>query len=153
MEISVRPASQNDSSAITAMVRQARLNPANLDWRRFVVAERDRTIVGVAQVRRYADGARELASLVVQASFRGQGVATTLIDVLLRDDPGEMFALIDRRFAHHFERWGFHVIRPGELPRPLFRVYLTGLVVTSLVSVLSLRRAWIVPLKRSANSP
>ena len=150
MQVDVRWANERDSGAIVAMVRQARLNPAKLDWRRFVVGERDGTVVGVAQVRRYPDGARELASLVVQPSLRRQGVATELIDVLLRDEHGELFALVDRRFAHHFRRWGFAVVSPAQLPWSLSRMYFLGLVVTSAVSVLRMRRVRIVPLRRPA---
>src|SRR5690348_9665673 len=61
----VRRARPDDQPVITAMVRRARLNPAGLQWEQFVVGERDGRAVGVAQVRRYSDGTKELASLVV----------------------------------------------------------------------------------------
>ena len=150
MRIDIRPAREQDQAAITAMIRQARLNPANLHWSRFVVAERDRRIVGVAQVRRHSDGAHELASLAVEPSARGHQVATRLVDALLRDQAAAVYTLIDRPFVGHFRRWGFAEIVPRQLPRSVRRVYRTGRVVTTVAAILVRRRIRIVPLRRPA---
>jgi N-acetylglutamate synthase-like GNAT family acetyltransferase len=147
-QIEIRRARPDDQAEITAMVRRARLNPRNLDWSRFCVAERHGTIVGLGQVRVYGDGARELASLVVQRSVRGQGIASDIVGALLADDRREMYTLIDRRFAQHFQRWGFHIVDPGELPRSVMGTYRVGRVVTALGSALTRRRVRIVALKR-----
>jgi N-acetylglutamate synthase-like GNAT family acetyltransferase len=132
------------------MVRRARLNPAGLQWEQFVVGERDGRAVGVAQVRRYSDGTKELASLVVEPGARGHGVATQMVDTLLDGETAAVYALIDRRFAHHFARWGFRQVGPGELPRALSRTYLIGRAVTTLGSLLRRERIRIVPLLRPA---
>ena len=147
-QIKTRSARREDQAEITAMVRRAHLNPRNLDWTRFIVAERHGTTIGGGQVRVYADGARELASLVVQRTLRGQGVASDIVDALLANDHGEMYALIDRRFTHHFQHWGFHVVDTDELPPSVMRTYRVGRIVTGLASVLTRRRIRIVPLKR-----
>ena len=144
----VRRARPNDQPVITAMVRRARLNPAGLHWEQFVVGERDGRAVGVAQVRRHSDGARELASLVVESGVRGHGIATQLVDALLADETAAVYALIDRRFAGHFARWGFRKVGPGELPRSVSRTYLIGRAVTTLGSLLRWQRIRIVPLLR-----
>jgi N-acetylglutamate synthase-like GNAT family acetyltransferase len=62
--MNIRPARAEDRATITAMVRGARLNPMDLQWSRFLVAEDETGIVGVGQIRPYP-GASELASLVV----------------------------------------------------------------------------------------
>jgi N-acetylglutamate synthase-like GNAT family acetyltransferase len=147
-QIRIRRARPHDQAQITAMVRRAHLNPSNLDWSRFMVAERHATIVGAGQIRVHTDGARELASLVVQDSVRGQGVASDIIDALLADNRGEMYTLIDRRFTRHFQRWGFHVVDTEQLPRSMMRTLRFGRVVTGLAAVLTGRRMRIVPLKR-----
>jgi len=149
VRVTVRKAGQEDQAAIAALVRQARLNPRDLAWARFVVAETDQEIVGVAQVRLHPDGAHELASLVVQASLRGQGIATALIDALLAEKYGEVYTLIDRRFGPHFERWGFRAVDPGQLPRSVSRIYRVGRAVTTVASLLRREPIRIVPLKRS----
>ena len=130
------------------MVRRARLNPANLDWRRFVIAERDGHAVGVAQLRRHSDGAIELASLIVEPDVRGHGIAGQMVDALLAEEQAPVYTLIDRRFAEHFTRWGFAPVDPSRLPRSVARVYRIGQVVTGFGSVVRRQRIRIVPLLR-----
>jgi amino-acid N-acetyltransferase len=149
-QATVRRACAEDQPVITALVRQARLNPANLQWQRFVIAERDSHAVGVAQLRRHSDGSNELASLVVELDSRGHGIATQMVDALLADERGPVYTLIDRRFADHFARWRFIPIDPGQLPPSVLRVYRIGRVVTSVGSALRRHRIRIVPLFRPA---
>jgi N-acetylglutamate synthase-like GNAT family acetyltransferase len=146
----VRRARPDDQPVITAMVRRARLNPAGLHWEQFVVGERGGRAVGVAQLRRHRDGARELASLVVEPGAREHGIATLMVDALLADETAAVYALIDRRFAGHFARWGFRQAGPGELPRSVSRTYVIGRAVTTLGSLLRRQRIRIVPLLRPA---
>ena len=146
----MRRARRDDQPVITALVRRARLNPAGLHWEQFVIGERDGRAVGVAQVRRHSDGAKELASLVVEPGARGHGIATQMVDVLLADETAAVYTLIDRRFAGHFARWGFRQVGPSELPRSVFRTYMIGRAVTTLGSLLRWQRIRIVPLLRQA---
>lgn len=153
VQITVRRARDTDQPVIRAMVRRARLNPADLHWERFVVAERDSRTVGVAQLRRHPDGATELASLVVEPDAQRQGVAVQMVDALLADEQAPVHALIDRRFVGHFARWGFAPVGPRQLPRSVARNYRIGRIVTTLGSVLRRRRIRIVPLLRPVRRP
>jgi len=146
----VRRARPDDQPVITAMVRRARLNPAGLHWEQFVIGERDGGAVGVAQLRRHSDGARELASMVVEPGARGHGIATQMVDALLADEIAAVYTLVDRRFAGHFASWGFREVAPSELPQSVARTYLIGRVVTTLGSLLRRQRIRIVPLLRPA---
>jgi N-acetylglutamate synthase-like GNAT family acetyltransferase len=146
--VEVRPGREQDQAAITTMIRRARLNPADLQWPHFMIAEQDGQIVGVAQVRVHPDGANELASLAVAPASRGNGVATRLVDALLRDQTADVYTLVDRRFVDHFRRWDFEWIGAAQLPRSVRRVYRIGRLVTALASVLVRRRIRIVPLRR-----
>jgi N-acetylglutamate synthase-like GNAT family acetyltransferase len=150
VQITVRPAREEDQPVIRAMVRGARLNPSGLEWERFVVAELDRQTVGTAQLRRHSDGATELASLVVEPHARGQGIAMHMIDALLTGEQEPVYTLIDRRFVEHFTRWGFAPVEPSELPRSLSRVYKIGRFVTAVGGLLRRQRIRIVPLLRPA---
>ncbi|HET7280133.1 MAG TPA: GNAT family N-acetyltransferase [Dermatophilaceae bacterium] len=145
----IRRAVEADQRAITDMVRDARLNPRSLDWDRFVVAEADGELVGVAQMRQHPDGSQELASLVVQPSARGGGVASDLIDALLADRAGQVFMLVDRKFANHYQRWGFRPVAAAGLPRSVRRQYRIGQIVTGIGSLLLRRRIRLVPLRRA----
>lgn len=144
----IRRAVEADQRAITDMVRGARLNPRSLEWQRFVVAEADGRLVGVAQLRQHADGSRELASLVVTPSARGHGVAADLIDALLAERAGQAFMLVDRTFAAHYQRWGFRPVAPAGLPRSIRRQFRIGQLVTGIGSLLLRRRIRLVPLRR-----
>ena len=132
------------------MVRRARLNPAGLRWESFVVGELDDRVVGIAQLRRHADGTRELASLVVEPELRGHGIATQMVDELLTDEPAAVYVLVDRRFVSHFGRWGFDPVDVEDLPRWLGRTYRVGRVVTTVGSLVRRQRIRIVPLLRPA---
>jgi N-acetylglutamate synthase-like GNAT family acetyltransferase len=69
-----------DSAPIRRLIRAARINPTGLDWRRFTVAvEGTRRLIGCGQIKPHPDGSRELASLAVEETWRGQGVASALI--------------------------------------------------------------------------
>jgi N-acetylglutamate synthase-like GNAT family acetyltransferase len=111
----VRRATAEDQAAIIRLVREARLNPRSLRWERFVVADRGGELIGAAQVRRHPDGSRELASLVVRPQERGHGIAGTMIDTLLADEPGPVFTVVDRRYAEHFRSWDFDPVDPAHL--------------------------------------
>jgi amino-acid N-acetyltransferase len=151
VQVVVRRARPDDQPVITAMVRRARLNPAGLHWEQFVVAERDSRAVGVAQLRRHSDGAKELASLAVEPGAREHGIATQMVDALLAGETAAVYALIDRRFADHFARWDFRQVGPSELPRSVSRTYLIGRAVTTLGSLLRWQQIRIVPLLRPAH--
>ncbi len=125
-------------------------NPANLQWERFVIAERDGRTVGVAQLRRHSDGAIELASMYVEPDARRHGIAADMVDALLADERAPVCTLIDRRFVEHFTRWGFAPVDPSQLPRSVARGYRIGRVVTAVGSVLRRQRIRIVPLIRPA---
>jgi N-acetylglutamate synthase-like GNAT family acetyltransferase len=148
MTISVRRATAEDQGAITALVRSTRLNPSRLAWPGFAVAERDGRLVGTAQLRRYSDGAVELASLVVEPAARQAGVATSMVDALLEGETGPVYTIVDRRFAAHFGRWGFTPVPLAALPRSVRRVLRIGRGVTAVGSLVRRSRIRLVPLRR-----
>jgi amino-acid N-acetyltransferase len=136
----VRSAAVQDHDAIVALVRGGHLNPLDLDWRRFVVAADPSGIVGAVQMRRHADGSRELGSLVVREDARRRGIAGRLIDTLLASDAARVFMITGAAFAAHYARWGFRRIGPGHAPRAILRNYLVGRLVGGLISLAMGRR-------------
>ena len=119
MSISIRPASAADQPAITAIVRAARINPRDLDWRRFLVAEEQGRVVGVGQVKPHGDRSRELASLAVIPERQGQGVGGALVRALLTREPGPVHLMCMDWLEPYYQRYGFRRLGRDELPPSL----------------------------------
>ena len=50
MAITIRPARQEDQQTIVSFVRQAKINPRNLHWERFLVAEENGAFTGCVYI-------------------------------------------------------------------------------------------------------
>ncbi len=137
MTTSFRPATPADQLDITALVRSERLNPIGVHWSSFTVAVgEDGYVVGAVQLRRHADGSRELGSFVVASRARGCGIGTRLIDGLLRCNASPVHMITASRYASHYGRWGFRPIKPQQAPRAVRLNYRLG----RLARVISLFR-------------
>jgi amino-acid N-acetyltransferase len=128
----VRPARAADQAAIDALVRSEPLNPHGLDWQRFRVAVAGARVVGAVQLRRHADGSRELGSLVVAREHRGRGLAAQLIEALLADHAGPVHLVTARANVPHYRRWGFATVAA----RPDRRNWCLGQLVGGVMALL-----------------
>lgn len=153
----VRPATERDQPAITRLVHSERLNPNDLDWRRFIVASDRSGVLGAVQLRRHRDSARELASLVVRRDARGRGVATRLIDTVLSTVAATRVLMITGvAFGRHYRRWGFRRIDAERAPRSVLRNFYFGTLVGGFLAFLagrSPRRLAIFERLPPAGSP
>jgi amino-acid N-acetyltransferase len=114
--MTVRPGQRQDQTQIDRLVRGARLNPFDLDWRRFRVIEQNGRLLAVGQVRVHRDGSRELASIVTVPEGRGQGLATTLIRNLLANETGPVYLTCRPELSGFYERLGFEIWQTGLPP-------------------------------------
>ncbi|MBI4732442.1 MAG: GNAT family N-acetyltransferase [Chloroflexi bacterium] len=121
-EFLIRPARREDSPAIRSLIFAVHINPTGLDWRRFLVAVTPQEdFLGCGQVKRHADGSRELASLAVQEQARGRGVARAIILELLRQETARPLYLMCRAALEPlYIKFGFRPISLQEMP-PYFR--------------------------------
>src|ERR1700674_4237678 len=143
MPPTIRTATEADQPTIRRLIKQAKLNPMSLDWPNFVVAEEDRAIVGVGQVKAHGDGSRELASIAVVPARQSQGIGRALIEALLARELGVVLHLTCRRELESFyERFGFRSLQPAEYPRYFRRfIPLVNLVMRlSGTQILVMRR-------------
>jgi len=124
--ITIRPATERDQDAITALVRSERMNPFDLDWRRFLVAADAGGLAGTVQLRNHFDGSREVGSLVVRPDVRTRGIAARLIDALMLFARGRVYMITGARFAPHYEHWGFGPVDVGRAPVGVLRNYVFG---------------------------
>ena len=120
-DVTLRPATADDAAGIKALIHLVRINPMDLDWRRFLVASSaDGELVACAQVKPHADGTLELASLAVRPAWRGRGLARRLVERLLSQSPRPLYLTCRSSLGIFYEKFGFRSLAFSELP-PYFR--------------------------------
>ena len=123
--VGLRPATAADSQAIRLLILRVGINPRDLDWHRFLLAvdEQDR-MVGCGQVKPHGDGSRELASIAVSSSWRGRGVASTVIQRLMAQTGPPLWLVCRSTLTGFYRRFGFVQVRDAErMPRRFRRMY------------------------------
>ena len=120
MPYAIRRAVQADQASIIALVRAAGINPLDLRWQRFLVAEDSGRVIGAIQIKLHRDGSRELASLAVVAAYKGQGIGSALVRALLATESGTVYLTCADRLEGYYTRFGFRRLEPVEMP-PYFR--------------------------------
>lgn len=99
------------------MVREANINPMNLKWPNFLIAEDNGTTVGIGQVKAHRDGSREVASIAVVPSRQGQGIGSLIVTSLLeRHRDGVLYLTCELKNQGYYERFGFRRISRKEFP-------------------------------------
>jgi len=148
MAINIRPAGPGDQQTIVSLIHLAKLNPRNLQWENFLVAEDNGKIVGVRQVKVHAQGTREVASGFVLPEYRNQGISALLMNELLAREDGPLYSMIDQKWLRYYERFGFRKVAVDQLPSDFHKEYQIGRIITSLISVFRKDKLRIIPLKR-----
>jgi N-acetylglutamate synthase-like GNAT family acetyltransferase len=122
-DIILRPARQEDSDEIKAIIHLVRINPMGLDWRRFLLAcLADGEVVACAQVKPHADGTLELASLAVRPAWRSRGLARRLIEQLLSQSPRPIYLTCRTGLGVFYKNFGFHALASDELTPYFHRI-------------------------------
>ena len=134
MTFQIRPAAAADQKTIKSLVRAAGINPLDLKWQRFLIAEEDGGVVGVGQVRRHGDGSRELASLAVVPERKGQGVGSALVYALMAPESGRVFLFCQDSLEGYYARFGFAAVERPELPPKLRLWHRMGNLMASVAS-------------------
>ena len=115
----LRPATAKDVWGIRKLVLFAKLDPTQLRWQQFWVIECDRRLVACGQLRSFP-GAQELGSVVVAPAWRGQGLATFLVEHLIQQATQPLYLeCLGSSLARFYARFGFVSVSWQELPRSL----------------------------------
>jgi N-acetylglutamate synthase-like GNAT family acetyltransferase len=124
LDYSIRPAVREDAGAVRALIRAVKINPLGIDWPRFLIAVDDENqLVGCGQVKIHRDGSSELASIAVAPAWRGQGVARALVERLIATCKQPLYLTCRSHLGAFYERFGFKVVQPAEMPPYFRRVY------------------------------
>lgn len=120
-EFLLRPASAADEADIKALIKLVRINPMDIDWRRFLLASTpDGRLAACAQIKPHADGTRELASLAVGDAWRGLGLARLLIEALLAREARPIHLTCRSGLESFYQKFGFRALEKAELT-PYYR--------------------------------
>ena len=115
----LRRATVEDIWSIRKLVFAAKLDFTQLRWQQFWLIEREEKIIACGQLRNFTD-AQELGSLVVESSWRGQGIGAYLTLHLIQQASKPLYLeCIGQKLANFYSRYGFEVVTWQELPRSL----------------------------------
>ena len=119
----LRKATQKDAAAIRRLIWLVHINPMGLNWRRFLVEvdEHDQVIAS-GQIKPHHDGSRELASIATHPDWRGQGIASTIIQRLLEETPRPIYLITAAHNRDFYPRFGFRILDLPEMPPELARI-------------------------------
>ncbi len=112
----LRPATEADFQEIKALIRQVRINPTKLDWRRFTVAISGGDLIGCVQLKPVPRDLTELASLAVHSSYLHQGIARALIEHSLSEAPRPLYLTCRSGLGILYEKFGFQSLSVDEMP-------------------------------------
>ena len=144
-----RAAVAADAPAIRGLIRQAQLNPLDLDWRRFLVADDHGEVVACAQVRVHRGGTRELASVAVASSHRGRGLGRAIAQAAIAREPVRPLYLYTKsRIEAFWTRFDFRPVEGGAIPHDLRASLRIARVATAVFSVVARERYRIVVMRR-----
>jgi len=119
----LRLAVDSDSLKIRDLIHRVGINPMDLNWKHFVVAEMpDGTFIGCAQLKPHRDKSLELASIAVEELFRDQGVARALIEYQLAHSPRPLYLMCRPELGSFYEKFGFRSIGLDEMPAYFRRI-------------------------------
>ena len=125
----IRPARMDEQSIIRSLIRREHLDPLNVHWQNFLVAENAQGIIGIAQIKPYPGG-RELGSLVVAPQHRRSGVGAALIRALLAREAGPLLLFCVSFREAYYAKFGFHRAGIRELPAAFRFKYAVGWFLT-----------------------
>ncbi|MCK5645414.1 MAG: GNAT family N-acetyltransferase [Anaerolineales bacterium] len=104
----IRLAESGDQRIIRTIVRGARINPMNLDWRNFILAVGvEAEIIGCGQIKTHRDGTKELASIAVRQEWRKMGIASTIIRRLIDRAESHLWLVCRAELAVFYMKFGF----------------------------------------------
>lgn len=127
----LRPAIVHDEMFIRALIRREHLDPFNVHWQNFLVAEANDQIIGIGQVKPFP-GARELGSLAVVPEYRRSGVGGAIIHALVARESGPLVLFCLAFRERYYAKFGFRRAMLHDVPGSLKAKYILGLVFTRL---------------------
>ncbi|HEY6571509.1 MAG TPA: GNAT family N-acetyltransferase [Candidatus Limnocylindrales bacterium] len=145
----IRPATEADAGPIRHLIRVTQLNPRDLDWHRFLVADDGGQIVACAQVRVHGAGSRELASVAVEPAREGEGIGRAISEAAISREPVRPLYLYTESARMTFwHRFAFREIEGDDIPRDMRVSVRAARIAMAAVSPFMGRRLRVVVMRR-----
>lgn len=124
-ETHIRSATIDDRKIIRRTIYRARLNPLDLAWQAFLIAEDGQgRFLGCVQLKHHNDGSKELASLYILPTHRGRGIAAKLIEAIMARAQDDLWLTCRSELVPYYERFQFYEVSdPGFMPPYFSRVW------------------------------
>jgi len=122
-QATLRRATADDQAIIRQIViKDIGLDPTDLHWSHFVLAEIDGKIVSLGQIRP-SKSAPELGSIATLPDHRGKGYAAMIIRRLLDDweQPGPVYLECEYHNVTYYQKLGFVEIPLSDVPPSVLR--------------------------------
>lgn len=110
----IRAATKADEARIRELVRNERLNPLGIDWRRFFVAEAKGEVVACVQTKPHGE-VRELASLVVAPGWRGHGLGRQMVTLIQTEAGPPLWLTCRAVLISYYEACGFQEVNKSRI--------------------------------------
>lgn len=120
LDLHFRPATETDSALIKAWVKRERLDPTQLRWQNFLMAEHEGQVIGFGQLRDHG-AIQELGSLIVQPEYRERGVGGAVIRALIARARKPLYLDCELKREGYYARFGFKRIGFREMPRAILK--------------------------------
>jgi amino-acid N-acetyltransferase len=131
----LRRATEADQPTIQRMVSSERLNPRDVHWQNFIIAEdEDERIIGIGQIRLH-DRVKELGSLVVLPEYRGQGVGAAIMQALETRGGYPMHLMCGAHNVAYYQRFGYRLLADGEIPREMMQPAWAWWIIRKLLRI------------------
>lgn len=131
----LRPAQESESAQIRELIRSSGINPMGLVWKRFILAVNDKDeMIGCGQLKPHGNEILELASIAVVPEYRRQGIASAIIEHLLKVSSRPLYLTCISKMGPFYEKFGFVSLPYDEMPRYFQRLSKLAMAMMSLAS-------------------
>jgi N-acetylglutamate synthase-like GNAT family acetyltransferase len=121
-KIIIRKATRADEQAIHDLIHLVHINPMDLKWEHFLLAEDPEGIfLGCGQIKVHQGGVLELASIAVVPEARHQGIAGKIIQRLSESTPKNLYLTCRSRLETFYQPFGFEKVTEFDLLPGYFR--------------------------------
>lgn len=118
MNYKIRSALESESTQIKELINLVGINPAGLDWKRFIVAVNDEDkVIACGQLKPHSGDIIELASIATHPDYERKGLASAVIHVLLKTPVRPLYLMCMEHNGSLYERFGFRTIDENEMPK------------------------------------